>query len=197
MSPNVEAAGLSDCLLKPLALGHYANALASSDVSKLQGVALYYDKQRARFCRAIVVHGKDKSFGKQHGADLVNSKGRSKGFAQLYPYTKPHNPEKGRWKELFSDLDLYVGLALDLTAETECLTRAENGLFVWSEATLNKLSEAKIAGANDLKTKQIAFVCCMLQLTYDLMLEKESNVPEVPFKPFIGRSMNLRSNANA
>ena len=62
--------------------------------------------------------------------------------------------------------------------------------------TLNKLGEAKISDTDNLQTKQLRFICYMLQLMYDLMLSESANVPEIPFKSFIGRLINLRSNDN-
>ena len=81
---------------------------------------------------------------------------------------------------------MYVGLGIDPEGQNGCLTRIDGGLFAWNAATLNKLGEA------DLQAKQVKFVCCMLHLMYDLMLDMNANVQDVPFQPFIGRTMNLQ-----
>ena len=82
---------------------------------------------------------------------------------------------------------MFVGIGLDPDGNHECLSRSEGGLFVWSEATLNKLGE------DDLQTKQIKFVCCMMQFMYDLALKNEKvELRDVPFRPFIGRMLNLQ-----
>ncbi len=104
----------------------------------------------------------------------------------------PLNPEKGGWMGKFEDLDMVVGAALNPSVvEDDCLTRIDGGLFVWSEVTLKKIGDTSIAGATDLKAKQIAMVCCMLQLTYELMMDGNSVVRCAPFTPFMGKALNL------
>jgi hypothetical protein len=62
---------------------------------------------------------------------------------------------------------------------------------VWSKVTLKKNDDTSIVGAPDLKVKQIAMVCCMLQLTYEMMMDGNSVVCCAPFKPFMGKALNL------
>jgi hypothetical protein len=88
---------------------------------------------------------------------------------------------------------MYVGVGFDPERNNQCLTRVENGLFVWSDLALKKLQEANVAGATDLQSKQMTIVCCMFEFLYYLMLDAVVTYHDfVPFKPFIGRSVNLQ-----
>ena len=122
---------------------------------------------------------------------MAKLKGQKTDFFKKYPFTKPQNPEQGVWKGVFCVLTMLIGTGINPNGDKDCLTRMDGGLFSWSPATLKKLNGSKISGA-DLEAKQVKFVCRMLQLMYDLMLETNANSPDVPFKPFVGRSMNLQ-----
>jgi hypothetical protein len=43
------------------------------------------------------------------------------------------------------------------------------GLFVWSDATLNRLKESKVA--DNLETKERILICCMFELLFHLLLD--------------------------
>ena len=97
------------------------------------------------------------------------------------------NPTKGGYRGVFGNLTIYVVIGLDPDGNNDCLTRVKGGLFVWSEAMLNKLGE------DDLPAKQITLVYYMLQLMYNLLLKNENiDLYDVPFRPFIGRTLNLQ-----
>lgn len=56
----VEACTSHDSMLSPVAYGAYAKAHESSDNRDMQGLFLYYDRQRSSICHADVVYGCDK-----------------------------------------------------------------------------------------------------------------------------------------
>jgi hypothetical protein len=61
------------------------------------------------------------------------------------------------------------------------LTDQTDGLFVWDDVSINKLNESKLAG--DVKSKQLVFICYMLELAYSLMLGS-SGLAIKAFRPF-------------
>ena len=93
---------------------------------------------------------------------------------------------------MFNNLSMYVGVGFDPNGNNGMLTRSEDGVFVWSDVALKKLGEANIAGATDIKSKQMTMVCCMFEFLYYLMLDAGAIPGYVPFNPFIGRSINLQ-----
>jgi hypothetical protein len=189
---NIQAASFTTCLFKPKAMGSYFVVKEDCQVRNNQGTVIYFDRQSSRFCHSIAVFKGDNTFAKQLKSDAAQSKRASTEFAKAYPDQMPLNPEKGGWMGKFEDLDMVVGTALNPSVvEDDCLTRIDGGLFVWSEVTLKKIGDTSIAGATDLKAKQIAMVCCMLQLTYELMMDGNSVVRCAPFKPFMGKALNL------
>ena len=61
------------------------------------------------------------------------------------------------------------------------MTDQTDGLFVWDDVSINKLNESKLAG--DLKSKQLVYICYMLELAYSLMLGS-SGLAIKAFRPF-------------
>ena len=61
------------------------------------------------------------------------------------------------------------------------MTDQTDGLFVWDDVSINKLNESKLAG--DVKSKQLVFICYMLELAYSLMLGS-SGLAIKAFRPF-------------
>ena len=188
---NVEATALADCLLRPPSVGQYSHAL-SDNAKNLQGIGIYYHNERARACFTFFIHSNDdECFGKKYNTDMTLSEKGTTAFSRLYPSTKPPHPEMGGWNGLFTDLTMYTMIGINPRNNNDCLTKVEGGLFKWSDATIKKLQDAKISGA-DLQSKQTTFVCCMLEFMYDLMINADADIANTPFKPFMGRTMNLR-----
>ena len=196
ISNSIESAGVLEleCLLKPPSVGHYAKVVISDDegYATLQGASLWHDDQRARFRISSCVHGSGKTFESLFKDTLAKSKSPSCQFSRKYPFHKPSLPEQGGWDGVFDNLSMYVGVGFDPNGNNECFTRSEDGVFVWSDVALKKLGEANIAGATDIKSKQMTMVCCMFEFLYYLMLDAGAIPGYVPFNPFIGRSINLQ-----
>jgi hypothetical protein len=104
---------------------------------KLQGIGLYFDKQRAILCCSVIVHGNNKSFE-----------------ARLKE--KPYQAEQGGWIGLFDNLDPLIGLAFNLNADNSILTDHKNGVLVWNDHTIEKLKQSNITGT--LEDKQMKLV---------------------------------------
>jgi hypothetical protein len=106
----------------------------------------------------------------------------------MNPKEKPYQAEQGGWLGLFDDLDPLIDLAFKPNADkNSILTDGENGFFVWSDCTIEKLKQSNIAGT--LEDKQMKLVCHMFDLTYSLMMDKrDAIVNGTPFVQFIGPS---------
>ena len=88
---------------------------------------------------------------------------------------------------------MVVGIAINSIEEdmVDCLTtRGDGGIFRWGEGIMKKLQS--MAGAESLRAKQIDYVLCMFEYTYLLMMSPTDRMKIVPFKPFMGRSLNLQ-----
>ena len=187
---NVETSTYGECILRPPSIGYYSKPLQSDDLKSFQGVALYYDHQKAKFRFPAIVHGSGKSFEQRWKEDQRNAKSKtpSTSFTKQYPSSKPRDAEKGGWDGVFGrDLTMYVGIGIDPNGNNECLLRKENGPFVWSERTMKKLEESSATGT--IADKQLRLICVMFELTYFLMMGKDDAIDiGTPFRHFIGPS---------
>ena len=185
---NVETSTYGDCILRPPSRGYYSKPLESDELKSFQGVALYFDHQRAKFRFPAIVHGSDKSFEQRWKDDQRNAKSKTPttSFAKQYPSSKPRDAEKGGWDGVFkNDLTMYIGFAIDPNGDHECLLRKGNGPFVWSERTMKKLEESGAAGT--IADKQLKLICAMFELTYFLMMGKDDVIDiGLPFRHFVG-----------
>jgi hypothetical protein len=116
---------------------------------KLQGIGLYFDKQRAILRCSVIVHGNNKSFE----ASLKEDRRK---LARMYPKEKPYQAEQGGWIGLFDNLDPLIGLAFNLNADNSILTDHKNGVLVWNDHTIEKLKQSNITGT--LEDKQMKLV---------------------------------------
>ena len=188
---NIDAMTVQDSLLKPLLRGFYAKA---DTLPTLKGVVIYHDNETCRWCSVAIAVGNDKSFSTLYDEDLAKSKtaAASNTFPAQYPFNRPLISGKGSFSGLFGDLTMYSALGFDPTSDTSCLTRVEDGVFHWSPTTMKQLHETNIPGAATIETKQLNFICYMLEFAYTLMLDAKNNIEYTPFKPIIGRTINLR-----
>ena len=62
-----------------------------------------------------------------------------KKFEYSYPFKRPASGMRGGIKGVYSDLEMLVGIAIDTSKSTECLTRLDDGMFSWTERTKNKM----------------------------------------------------------
>lgn len=166
-----------ECMLRPMNLGVFQPAL--SDANKmLQGVYLFYDRERATFVLSRQVDGKEgKNFQTAYDENAKRAKNGTSLFCRKYPHII--SPLGGEAVGCFGDLDMIVGVGVNPTHDNDCLIRAVDGVFFWSERTMAKINEIKISDY-DLKTKQIKFVTYMLSLFYELMLGLNSNASDGP-----------------
>eukprot|EP00956_Cyclotella_meneghiniana_P002107 scaffold2388_cov57-Cyclotella_meneghiniana.AAC.3 len=189
---NVETATIEDSLLRPKGAAIYYSH-DNDDCKDLQGVALYHDRQRARFISAVHVEGKEKSFLKQYKKDPSNSKDPTTELTRAYPYKKPSNP--GGRRGLFHDLDMCAAFVVDPSngGDNDCLTRVD-GVFVWGEDLLRKLAACKVGRADSLQDKQRRLAICMIEFMYVLMMSQNGRITHAPFMPFMGRAVTLQKN---
>ena len=67
---------------------------------------------------------------------------------------------------------MLIGIAINPTSNTECLTRLIKGAFHWSERTTNKLESVSI------EDKRMRLVVSMFSLFLNLMLDVDDNLSE-------------------
>ena len=66
---------------------------------------------------------------------------------------------------VYSDLEMLVGIAIDTSKSTECLTRLDDGMFSWTKRTRNKMDDTTI------KNKRFKLVLSMFMLFLNLVLD--------------------------
>ena len=154
VSKSVNAVSFHKSLLKPTSNGFYPSAL-NDDNKSLHGIALLHDAQRGVFVNVVKVDGNadEQSFQKEYAKLERESEQQAKKFARLYPSKRPINGVQGEMKGIFSDLEMFVAIAIDPKKNNDCLTREENGIFLWSERTMTMLRELK-RGSDTLPQKQ-------------------------------------------
>ena len=184
---NVEAASFDESIIKQFAIGCYRQPIsmeAHNSDDKLQGVALYTDKTRCQFKHSTLAFGGGKSFEQRYEDDGKNSRNpnSTSNLSKLYPSTKPIMPEEGGYCGIFDDLNLCIGI--DPTANNDCLTRRDNGLFVWTDRTMIKLGES--TEGNNIKEKQMRLALQIVQLMYSLMMGNDAIIDGIPLKQYLG-----------
>ena len=84
-------------------------------------------------------------------------------------------------KGKFSDLEMIAGVVINPSGSNDCLTRQENGLFYWSDGTINKIGDAAT------EEKRMKLVLSMVSLFLNLMLDQDDNLSEGShFEDFMG-----------
>jgi hypothetical protein len=198
VNENIAATNYKESLLQPHTSMYFRGIVEEGNAPNehLHGILLYADTTRSSICHSIAVHGDQNNFSNQYKQDEKDSKKPSTAFSRVYPYSAPSNPTQGGWKARFNSLVPLVAIAFNPHAEHNCISERGNGLFQWSDATINKLQSCSVSGANSLKEKQTVFVLHMLQFTYELMMHQDACVPNRPFNLFMGRALNLHNGRN-
>ena len=94
-------------------------------------------------------------------------------------------------KGIFAGLKILVGVVVDTSQSTECLTRSDKGLFNCSERTQDKIKSLNI------KNKRFELVLSIFTLFLNLMLDvTKSLLQGTCFKEFM-RNYNLLLNSNS
>ena len=75
-------------------------------------------------------------------------------------------------KGTFLDLGMLVGIAINPNCNSDCLTRLSNGVFHWSERTINKLHTVNI------QDKRLVLVLSMCALFLNLMLDLDDSLSQ-------------------
>ena len=85
-----------------------------------------------------------------------------------------HRDKDLRWGH-FDDLIHYVALGFSLSNGVDNLEREKDGVFVWSERTLNTLKATHMGGAT-MKTKKLVLIAYLFEIYYDLLITRKNNV---------------------
>ena len=195
MSVNVGATKHGKSLLRSMSA---ARDLSVSDVSLLQGVMIVRDWQRGVYVNVVKASGTDSSgtnitFEKVHSDMVKASKKPADGkvFEESYPFKRPPSGTQGGVEGVYADLKMLVGIAIDTSQSTECLTRLDKGMFYWSERTLNKIESAN----ND--DKRFELVLSMFTLFLSLMLDVTESLSQgTCFEEFM-REFNFLLKSNS
>ena len=112
-------------------------------------------------------------------------------FEESYPFKRPPSGTQGGVEGVYADLKMLVGIVIDMSQSTECLTRLNKGMFHWSERTLNKIESVN----ND--DKRFELVLSMFTLFLNLKLDvMESLLQGTCFKDFM-REFNFLLKSNS
>ena len=76
---------------------------------------------------------------------------------------------------MFSNLEMLVGIVIDPNCDSDFLTRLNNGVFGWSERTVNKLDNATS------QDKRLALVLSMYALFRNLTLDLDDSLSQGSF----------------
>ena len=82
---------------------------------------------------------------------------------------------------MYSDLEMLVGIAIDHNCDSDCLTRLSDGVFHWSNRTINKLDNT------NSQDKWLALVLSMCALFLNLMIDVDDSLSQ---GSFFGEFMN-------
>ena len=106
-------------------------------------------------------------------------------LANGYPFKRPSAVMRGDAKGTFSDLEMLVGIAIDPNCDSDCLTRLSDGMFHWSERTINKLDNT------NSQDKRLALVLSMCALFVNLMLDLDDSLLQGSFFEDVMNNFNL------
>ena len=180
---NLEAASITESMLKPQLHCYHKPFESHPDDKSLEGVGIYLDSQRMKFKHSILACGK--SFKDVCTEDEKRSKqsNPSTELSRQYPFNKPSNAELGGWTSTYRNLVLCIGVGIKRDGNNDCLTRKEDGVFVWTDRTLAKLGGSS---PDDTTGKQIRFALQMMQFMYTLMMGTDAIKDGVPFQQYLG-----------
>ena len=69
----------------------------------------------------------------------------------------------------------YVALGFSLSNGVNNLLKEKDGVFVWSDGTLNVLKGTKMGGAT-MGTKKLVLIAYLFEIYYDLLITCKNNV---------------------
>ena len=100
-------------------------------LSSMQRVAIVQDKQEGVFVNIVKASGTDQTFKTVYSKLETASKNPAAEcrFATGYPHKHPSKMLQGYAKGTFSDLEVLVGVKLNLSGNNNCPTRLSDGLF--------------------------------------------------------------------
>ena len=153
-------------------------------VSQMQGVAILRDAHRGVFVHVVKASAPDSTFKTSCSKLEKASKKPDNGndFENGHQFKLPDTEMWGEAKGAFCDLNLMVGVAINPSSNTECLTRTSRGMFHWSEWTINKTENVSV------EDKQMRLVVSMFSLFLNLMLDMDDNLLEgCHFKEFMNK----------
>lgn len=172
--------------------------LSVADVSLMQGVAIVRDSQRGVYVNVVKACGSDakgteNTFGKVCSEMEAASKKPATGkkFEHSYLFKQPTSGMQGGIKGVHFDLKMLIGIAIDASKNTECLTRFDDGTFCWTARTKNKMEDLTI------KNKRFKLVLSMFTLFLNLMLDVTESLSQGSFFEEFIRDYNLQTKSSS
>ena len=165
---------------------------------QLEGAYGHLDKVDQQFKRAGKAVGATRNFAvrdKDHkkGAMLATLGALASLFYMSYPSRDPSvalrinkRLQRGHFEDLQQCVLLGFDRRTDRAAVKKAITAKDNGIFVWSDATMAMIEKWDCKGAS-LEDKQLHMVGYAAELFYDLMIAKADNVSRSPgFESIVG-----------
>ena len=166
--------------------------------SDLEGCYLYYDQIHHKWIRSGKAVGSRSSnprrtFGCRHqehkkAAGEKGNMNQKSNFYSCYP-DKSLTESNSRRKGYFNNLSQYCGIGFQRDGDTSGITEIEEnkGIFTWSNDVIERVNKLNLSYCKDLEEKQLVMVDFLLELGYDLMINRNDNVSESPgFEPCVG-----------
>jgi hypothetical protein len=171
-----------------------------SEISKLEGCYLYWDKRGKRFIRSGKVSGglrgenggrtfaqRDREHKK--GSELKCFQDRQSKFYTKYPSTDSASKSTEPWG-YFENLIQFSGFAIDRTKKTlvESICEEANGFMRWPKNTIQRLSKDGSIRGNEMVNAKLELVAYLYELAYDLCISQQDNVSQSPgFEKYLGQ----------
>jgi len=178
---NVSCIKLDECLLSGP-----ENFADLDDCEDSMGAYLVFDMVRRVFCRSGKAHSAKRdaaprTFGvrrTEHKEDALNNPEKSN-FHSSYPHKNARRDTGEAIRGYFDDLNFKAALGWKHRvgpSGAKILTSSisNGGLFVWDDATMNRLGSTK--SRLQVKEVQMDLVAYLIESTYDIALEKSKNV---------------------
>ena len=157
---------------------------ASGTIGDLEGCYLHYDNILHRWVRSGLAVGSDglprrsMNYAQSQHIQRSRTKGSNKRFELYYPDRTLDNNSSIR-RGWFQNLEQYCAVGFDRSLDVASFCLESEGIFWWSEASLEEIKSLKYYDCTSLREKQLVMIGYCLELGYDLMINSNDNVARV------------------
>jgi len=187
--------GDKECLLRNPVGSRSTFLPVEGSLCDAEGCYLYYDSVNGYFVRSGKVAGRGIMLRHlEHDKQAKRNGDGSKMYIE-YPgkdsnrvkMAKENNIRPRPWRAYFEDLALFCGMAftrsdvVDQRLAVDCDAEGStDGIFLWDTQTIDSLNKCEKDGETTLVEKQAHMVAYLLELGYDLMLNRDYNISTMP-----------------